>query len=235
MTKPFLTLTVGLAAATFFAASLPAQDSTPPASAADKEAAYTVMLEKRADDILKSLALDNPAKEAKIRDLVIAQYRALRARDEAIDAKLKAAGIDADRASLLKTMSKPLHDEFLTKLSADLTREQVETVKDKMTYNKVKVTYDAYCAIVPDLTPSDKSKIMEMLKQAREEAMDGGSSREKSDIFQKYKDQINSYLDAHGHDVAKAYKDLDAKQEASKKQKDDSAPKTAPSVKQSGA
>jgi hypothetical protein len=44
--------------------------------------------------------------------------------------------------------------------------------------------------------------------------MDGGNAGEKSAIFQKYKDQINSYLNAHGHDVAKAYKDWDAKHQA---------------------
>ena len=76
-----------------------------------------------------------------------------------------------------------------------------------MTYNKVKVTYDAYCSIVPNLTDAEKARIMELLKAAREEAMDGGSAPEKSAIFKKYKDQINSYLDVQGHDTAKAFKD----------------------------
>jgi uncharacterized protein DUF3826 len=47
--------------------------------------------------------------------------------------------------------------------------------------------------------------------------MDGGSATEKSAIFQKYKDRINEYLNSKGHDVAKAYKDWEARrQEASK-------------------
>ena len=76
-------------------------------------------------------------------DIIIAQYRALRARDEVIDAKLKADGKEvnyANRAAQLQAASKPLHDQFLAKLAADLTPEQIETVKNKMTYNKVKVT-----------------------------------------------------------------------------------------------
>ena len=48
-----------------------------------------------------------------------------------------------------------------------------------MTYNKVKVTYDAYAVIIPGLTDSDKAKILDLLKTAREKAMDGGSSSEK--------------------------------------------------------
>jgi hypothetical protein len=61
--------------------------------------------------------------------------------------------------------------------------------------------------IISGLTDTEKAKIMELLKAAREEAIDGGSAPEKSAIFQKYKDQINSYLDTQGHDTAKALKE----------------------------
>ena len=115
------------------------------------------------------------------------------------------------------TESKPLHEKFLATLAENLTPEQVEQVKDGMTYKKVKVTYDAYCAIVPALTDADKAQILEQLKLAREEAMDGGNANEKSDIFQKYKQHINDYLNAHGHDTVKAFKDWEAQQEAAKK------------------
>jgi len=101
----------------------------------------------------------------------------------------------------------------------------VEKVKDKMTYGKVQFTYDGYCGIVPGLTDSDKAKVMELLKLARDEAMDGGSASEKSAIFQKYKNQINDYLNAHGHDVAKAFQEWNAKQELAAKAKDESASK----------
>ena len=140
-----------------------------------------------------------------------------------IDARLKTptndpSAVKPDRAALFQTMSKPLHDEFLTKLAADLSPQQVEIVKDKMTYNKLKVTYDAYCAIIPNLTEPDKTKIMEQLALARDEAIDGGSADEKSAIFQKYKERINEYLTTHGHDLAKAYKDWNAKQDQAKKE-----------------
>jgi len=187
--------------------------STPPASSADLEAAYAKSLEIRTDSILTLLALTDAAKSNAVHDILIAQYRALRARDEVINAKLKSAGKEVDYLNRSEELAgaKILHDEFLAQLSAQLTPEQIETVKDKMTYNKVKVTYDAYCAIIPNLIDADKEKIMELLKAAREEAIDGGSAPEKSAIFQKYKNQINDYLDAHGHDVAQAYKDWNAK------------------------
>jgi hypothetical protein len=201
------------------------EDRTSPVRPEDREAAYTVAIEKRTEDILNHLSLSDSAKTPKVRDLILSQYRSLRARDEAIDAKLKALGKDAaetekERVKLYENLSKPIHDQFLASLSKELTPEQVEVVKDRMTYGKVKFTYDAFCQIVPGLTDKDKEKILELLKQAREEAIDGGSAKQKSDIFQKYKDKINEYLNAQGHDTAKAFQDWDAKQAAAKKQKD---------------
>jgi hypothetical protein len=203
--------------------SASAQYSLPPGSPEELEAIYTTAIENRTAAILTLLNLSDTAKAARVHDIIIAQYRTLRARDEAIDALLKLQGKEANytnRATLLQSQSQPLHDMFLAKLSAELTPEQVEIVKDKMTYNKVKVTYDAYCSIIPDLTDADKTEIMTVLKKAREEAIDGGSAGEKSAIFQKYKDRINDYLNAHGHDVAKAYKEYEAKQQAKAKTQD---------------
>ncbi len=184
--------------------------STPAASDAEKEAFYATTIENRVGDILKALNLSDADKAHTVHDILVAYYHDLRVRDAAIDTRLKVEGKEvnyANRAEQLAVQSKPLHEQFLAKLGAVLTPEQVEKVKDLMTYNKVKVTYNAYCAIVPDLTDAEKAKIMELLKAAREEAVDGGSAPEKSVIFQKYKEQINSYLDVQGHNTAKAFKD----------------------------
>ena len=216
-------LTVGMVAAVVFVGSATAQDHLPPTPAADKAAMYTTAIENRTADILKLLALEDPARSNRVQDVIVSQYRVLKARDEVLNA---AFGKDnSQRAGLYQAISKPLHDRFLAKLSAELTPEQVEKVKDKMTYGKVQFTHEGYCAIVPGLTDQDKAKILELLKAAREEAMDGGSAGEKSAIFQKYKEQINDYLNAHGHDVAQAYKDWNAKQELAAKAKDESAAK----------
>jgi len=112
-----------------------------------------------------------------------------------------------NRAEQLAAQSKPLHAQFLAKLDALLPPAEVEEIKDLMTYNKVKVTYDAYSQMVPGLTEAEKAKILEWLKAAREEAIDGGNAPEKSSIFHKYKDLINHYLDAQGHNTAQAIKD----------------------------
>ena len=210
MKKQLLTLIAIQSALAIFNQTVFAQASTTAPTEAEKEAFYATTIENRTVDILKLLNLDDAAKSNAVHDILVAQYHELRVRDAAIDTRLRVEGKEisyANRAEQLAAQSKPLHDAFLAKLAASLTPEQVEQVKDLMTYNKVKVTYDAYGAIVPGLTDVEKAKILELLKLAREEAMDGGSAPEKSAIFQKYKDQINGYLDAQGHDTAKAFKD----------------------------
>jgi hypothetical protein len=212
-------LLLGLLLSAFvgFARTGAAQDEMTPASTPEeKESFYTQTISHRAEDVLKLLDLKDAAKAARVRDLIMVQYRSLRARDAAIGAKLKESGETNEnssaRSTLVRGLSKPLHEWFVSALALDLTPEQVDVVKNYMTYNKVKVTFDAYCNIIPNLTEADKAKIQALLIAAREEAMDGGSANEKSAVFQKFKDQINDYLNANGHDVAKAYKDWEARQ-----------------------
>lgn len=196
-------------------------ERTAPFTAAELDTIYSANIEKRAADILNLLALPDEAAAGRVRDTILAQYRALRSRDEAIDGMFQALsknapGIETNRSAVLKVLSQQLHDGFLKRLAADLTPAQIEILKDKMTYNKVKVTYDAYCDIVPNLSEAEKAKVLELLKAAREEAMDGGSADEKTAIFQRYKNQVNAFLDANGHDVAKATKDWEIKQAGAK-------------------
>ena len=214
MKKSFLAISTILLLSAALTRPAGAQTVTPPVTEAEKEAFYARSIEYRTTDILKALNLADADKSNTVHDVLVAQYHNLRVRDAAIDTRLKVDGKDisyANRAPLLAQQVQPLHDQFLARLAESLTPEQVEQVKDLMTYHKVKVTYDAYCQIVPGLTDGEKAKILELLKAAREEAIDGGNAPEKSAIFQKYKDQINAYLDAQGLDTAKAFQDWLAK------------------------
>lgn len=211
--KRILLLTAAmLAAAPTFATN--GQSAKTNLSPEQAEANYTKAIEGRTANILKALALTDTNKAARVHDIIMTQWRALNAWHNENDAKLKAARSDTNTVAQIRTSLKTLHNEFIAKLSTDLTPEQVETVKDKMTYGVVEVTYDAYLEIVPNLTDADKAKILQLLKEGREEAMDGGSSQEKAAIMKKYKGKINNYLSATGHDVAQAYKDWGAKQKA---------------------
>ena len=137
------------------------------------EAKYSAAIESRTAAIFKILALTEADKTVKVHDAIIAQYRALNAWHDANDAKLKATAKDTNAVAQIRASLKTIHEAFLAKLSESLTPSQVEQVKDQMTYNKVRVTYDAYCEIIPALTDAQKAHILELLKAAREESRIG--------------------------------------------------------------
>jgi hypothetical protein len=172
-----------------------AETNPPPADAAAK---YSAALEGRAAEILKVLALNDADKSARVHDLVVAQYRALNAWHSANDGKLKAAGGDTNAVAQIRASLKTLHEGFLAKLAENLAPEQVEQVKDKMTYGKVQFSMAGYLAQYPGLTATNQAAILNWLKAAREEAMDAGSAAEKTAIFQRYKGRINNYLSKQG-------------------------------------
>jgi hypothetical protein len=188
------TILIGIAVL-FSAAAFAADTNSTPK---DAEANYTKAIEGRTADILKVLALTDADKTTKVHDTIMAQYRALKSWHDENDAKLKASAKDTNAVAQIRASLKTIHDAFLAKLSENLTPEQVEQVKDKMTYGKVQFTYAGYMAAYPGLAEEHKQKILELLKQAREEAMDGGSAEEKTAVFQKCKGKINNYLSKQG-------------------------------------
>lgn len=167
------------------------------------EAKYTAAIEGRTAEILKSLALTNATQEALVHNTLIAHYRMLRAWHDDNDAKLKAAKGDTNALAAIRVSLKQLHDSFVAKLGAELTPQQVEQVKDRLTYGKVQFTYKGYVIQYPNLSDAQKAEILRLLKEAREEAMDGGSSEEKTAVFQRYKGKINNYLSKQGVHPAK--------------------------------
>lgn len=95
------------------------------------------------------------------------------------------------------------HFGFLANLSMYLKPAEVEKVKDVMTFNVVKVTYDAQCDMIPTLKDEEKQQIMTWLIEARELAIDAESSKKKHEVFGKYKGRINNYLAKRGYDLTK--------------------------------
>jgi hypothetical protein len=167
-------------------------------TAEQAEAKYTAVIEGRTADILKVLAFSDTNKIANVHDAIIAQYRALNAWHNDNDPKLKTERADKDAIARIKASLATLHDDYLAKLAENLTPEQIEQVKDKMTYGKVQFTFAGYCSQYSSLSGTNKQEILRMLKEAREEAMDSGSAKEKTAIFQRYKGKINNYLSKQG-------------------------------------
>lgn len=181
--------------ALFVSASFAAETNATPEQI---EAKYTAAIEGRAADIMRALTLTDTERASKVHDAVIAQYRALKAWHDENDAKLKGAKTDTNAVAQIRASLKTLHNNFLAKLTENLSSEQIEIVKDKMTYGKVQFTYAGYIAAYPNLSDENKAEILRLLKQAREIAMDGGSAQEKTAVFTKWKGKINNYLSKQG-------------------------------------
>ena len=95
------------------------------------------------------------------------------------------------------------HYGFLADLSMYLNPQEIDKVKDMMTFDVVRVTYEAQCDMIPTLKEEEKRQIMAWLIEARELAIDAESSKKKHEVFGKYKGRINNYLTKRGYDLTK--------------------------------
>ncbi len=191
-----------------------------PASPADKEAAYTKVLDERSSKIVAALELGDSTKASRVQARIIAQYRSLNAWQETHEGKLKELRKTKDtepaksEIAAIYASRKIARDTFLADLAKDLTPAQVDTVKDKLTYNKLQVTYNGYLQQLPSLKEEQKKKIYDWLLEAREEGIDGVSSHEKDEIFGRYKGRINNYLSKEGYDLKQSSIDWKARRDA---------------------
>ena len=189
--------------------------ASPKASEPD---AYTRTAELRADKIAASLALADPLKTARVRDVIARQYVDLHALHAVRDARIAEAKSLPDRAAASAVAAKGsidpqltvLHAAYLARLAEELAPAQIERVKDGMTYGVLPLTFRVYQQMLPELTAAQKDQILAWLTEARELAMTGSTSGEKHAWFGKYKGRINNYLSAAGYDLKQAEKNLKA-------------------------
>lgn len=132
-----------------------------------------------------------------IRDAKVKTVKESGLTGDAKNAALKAAENEKD-AALYRS-----HFAFPASLSLFLNEEQIEAVKDGMTYGVVKVTYEATLDMIPSLKEEEKVQIYAWLVEAREFAMDAENSNNKHAAFGKYKGRINNYLAKRGYNLTK--------------------------------
>ncbi len=180
---------------------------------ADKEA-YIKVITERSNKLVTGLKLDNARKAEKVSAIVRDQYSNLNdvyaTRDLNIKAIKEKYTEKAERdAALVKeagdteAKTNKLHVAYLKNLAKHLTPQQIDGVKDGMTYGVLGITYKAYQEQILTLTDEQKKQILVWLTEAREKAMDAESSDKKHAMFGKYKGRINNYLSAAGYDLKK--------------------------------
>ncbi|TCD12181.1 DUF3826 domain-containing protein [Pedobacter frigidisoli] len=182
---------------------------------AEEKVKYVKAITERADKIVVNLGINEPKKSEKVRNIIRDQYSNLNdiyaARDLTVkdikeknkDNKVERDSAIAKENRIVETSLNKLHKKYISKLSAHLTTDQVDLVKNGMTYNVLPITYKAYQEEVLTLTEDQKKQILVWLTEAREHAMDAESSDKKHAWFGKYKGRINNYLSAAGYDLKK--------------------------------
>ena len=182
---------------------------------AREDPAYAKVIQQRVSKIVEPLHLKSRDKAQKVQRVIEQQYFDLNRLDQNKQAAIKAAKASGQpKAAQQVTISQinekataevaALHPQFVSRLNSLLDKDQVAEVKDGMTYHTLEVTYGAYTDMLPDLTKKQKKQIMDWLVEAREHAIDGGSSKEKHAWFGKYKGRINNYLSKSGIDMKEA-------------------------------
>lgn len=192
---------------------------------------YIKVTNERAAKIVEKLALGNKEKEAAVTNSIAQQFRDLSKIQDARDAEIKKikedttlakekqnASIEKLKADADKSIAK-LHQAYLKKLGKQLNQAKITEVKDGMTYGVLPITVDGYNDMLPNLTDAQKKYIYDALVEAREHAMDGGSSKEKHAWFGKYKGRINNYLSSQGYDLNKESTDWHKRLEEREKAK----------------
>lgn len=200
-------------------------------SMALKRAEYKKVVTQRADKIVGKLGISDTVKYNAVVAIVAQQYIDLNdiyaGRDEKVKALKASAGTDKQAVDTGKklieaevnTKLEKLHPSYLAELGKSLTPQQVEAIKDGMTYSVLPITYKAYQDMIPTLTEPQKAQILTWLTEAREHAMDAESSDKKHAWFGKYKGRINNYLSAQGYDSKKEREEWEKRIQAAKASK----------------
>jgi hypothetical protein len=233
-----------LLTATVFGTSVYSQTANTSTISADAKAAETKAKsdgdqEKKAEEWVNSLNLNDASKEARLKDVIATHLKTIRDWHNEHPPSTVPAGInpvtgnklsDLDRQVIANSaMPKTVHENLMSGLRKDLTDEQVELILDKYTIGKVAFTLAGYKSIVPNVTEKEETFMLTNLKQAREQAVDYKNMNQISAIFEIYKTKIEQYLNNNGRNWRQMYKEytdaVKAKKAADKAAAEQAKPK----------
>ena len=171
---------------------------------------YVETIKGRAQKIVDGLQLTDAQKAENVRNIIANRYFLLNDIHAKYDKKTQE---DALYAELYKH-----HFELASALALYLNEEQIDAVKDGMTYGRLKRDYNAQLEMIPTLKDEEKAQILVWLKEAREYAIDAADSKGKHFWFDKYRGRTNNWLSARGYDLKKEREAWMKRTEEAKKQ-----------------
>ena len=159
-----------------------------------RDSAYVETIKGRAQKIVDGLQLTDRKQARAVRNIIANRYFLL----NDIHSKYDKTQQDALQAELYRH-----HFELQSALAVYLTDEQIDAVKDGMTYGRLKRDYNAQLDMIPTLSDYEKQQVLIWLREAREYAMDAADSKGKHFWFDKYRGRTNNWLSSRGYDLKK--------------------------------
>ena len=159
-----------------------------------RDSAYVENIKGRAQKIVDGLQLTDSEQGRAVRNIIANRYFLL----NDIHAKYDKSQQDALQAELYRH-----HFELASALALYLNDEQIDAVKDGMTFGRLKRDYQATQDMIPSLSDFEKRQVLIWLKEAREYAMDAADSKGKHFWFDKYRGRTNNWLSSRGYDLKK--------------------------------
>lgn len=159
-----------------------------------RDSAYVETIKGRAQKIVDGLQLTDSKQACAVRNIIANRYFLL----NDIHAKYDKSQQDALQAELYRH-----HFELASSLALYLNDEQIDAVKDGMTFGRLKRDYQATQDMIPSLSDFEKRQVLIWLKEAREYAMDAADSKGKHFWFDKYRGRTNNWLSSRGYDLKK--------------------------------
>ena len=174
------------------------------------------------------LELNDESKAQKAAALITQHFGRLWAWNQKVNEKLNAAwaawdaardnsnGKQKDELKALTVMTEqidPIYAEFspqiqglLRDLRQEIGEEKTTELVDIITRSPgAKRTYDAYVAMVPEMTDEEKAVLWDRMAQAREEALAAWSDGQIVKIFKKHKVRNESSIDDFGYGYQQRY------------------------------
>ncbi len=197
----------------------------------NRDPKYVATIVDRSKKIVDKLELKDSVTYKNVLNIVANKYFSLNdiyeKRDSAI-AQIKRSELSKEEKNKAQTSAQNLKDAelyrshfaFSSDLSLYLNENQIDIIKDGITFGVLMVTYNSTLDMIPTLTVEEKKQIFAWLKEAREYALDAESSNKKHEVFGKYKGRINNYLSKRGYDLVNErqewYKRIKAREEVQK-------------------
>lgn len=178
------------------------------------DTAYVSSIVKRSQKIVDALGLTDAKQAESVRNIIANRYFLLNEIHDAC-AKKKQYAKDSiqgkgHRQRIMESAERRRdaelykhHFELQSALALYLNDEQIEAVKNGMTFNRLQRDYQATQDMIPSLSEEEKLQVLIWLKEAREYAMDAADSKGKHFWFDKYRGRTNNWLSSRGYDLQK--------------------------------